>query len=52
VKDAQLKNWCTLFCDGEHLINLGYNKAKTNNFYQPVIPEATRKAVFTFEHMD
>ena len=41
VKAAQLKNWCTLFCDGERVINQGYHKAKTKNYYQPVIPEGT-----------
>ena len=33
--------WCTLFCDGERVINEGYHKAKTKNYYQPVIPEGT-----------
>ena len=33
--------WCTLFCDGEWVINQGYHKAKTKNYYQPVIPEGT-----------
>ena len=52
VKAAQLKNWCTLFCDGEQVINLGYHKTETKNYYQPVISEGTSEAIFTFECMD